>query len=581
MRNLLSLVAVVAASSLLHAQSCPDRAFGAALGSGDDTVFPAQPIGFAFPFAGATYTDVHVCCNGFVYLSNAGTPAPGPGDYSATAAEFASGSPRIAPMWTDLNVLPAANGQVYLNSTAAKCTVTWDNATGYAGLGVVAGPLQQIQLQLFPSGEIRFFYSANVTNQSTIAGGSAAICGATPGMGATLPAPSDLSVGGATADNTLFEEFLVANTIDLGGLGVTLIPTSPGYAFVAGAPSGCASVVNYGNGCIDGPDSFYEYFGAAAGFDLNGRTITMLRQGGGYLVLDTIPGTFVAPSGGAVQVAIGDDAVQTVSLSGAMPVAGGTTSSLTICSNGHIALSATGNGNAWTPAVATFLGWTSTVVGNWHDYNQTLSGSGQIKFEEVGGTSYVTWDNVYSHNSTTPERWQAQFDVATGEIRLVFDAMAPAGNGYLVGYSLGGVSADPGSDDLSTVLAATLTVNDVASVPLELDTNGAPFLGNAAFAFVIENAPSVLPIGLLFFGDSQVPGIDLGFIGAPNCRAYSSANLTSATFSVASGTGTVPLAIPTTPALTGLSLTAQAAAFSTATALGLVFSNGTQFTLGQ
>ena len=46
------------------------------------------------------------------------------------------------------------------------------------------------------------------------------------------------------------------------------------------------------------------------------------------------------------------------------------------------------------------------------------------------------------------------------------------------------------------------------------------------------------------------------------------------------GTGSQMLPIPLVPAAAGLTLTAQAAAFSLATQLGLVTSNGTAFTVG-
>lgn len=582
MRRITFPLALAVTASFSLAQSCPDRTFGSALGTGDDTVFGIQPIGFSFPFAGTNYQDVHVCTNGYVCLSNAGVPAPGAADFSATTAEFVAGAPRIAPLWTDFNVLPAAGGQVYINSTATKCTITWDNVIGYAGLGVVAGPKQQIQLQLFPNGEIRCFYSANATNQSTAVGGSAAIAGATPGGGATLPAAVDLSAGGATPDNTVFETWATAQTFDLGARSLTLVPSSPGFVFAPSLLTGCGEATNYGSGCIRSDDSFYEFFGAAAAYDLNGRTITMLRNGGGYTVLDSIAGTYVTPGAAAVAVAAGDDAVQTVALSAAMPTAAGTTTSLTICSNGHVALAAVGNGNAWTPVAATFLGWANTVIANWHDYNQTIAGSGLVKFEEVAGVAYVTWENVYSHTTTQGDRWQMQFEVATGNVTIVFDAMAPGGNAYLVGYSVGGASGDPGSMDLSTALATPLIVSDTLSLPLTLTANGVPYLGNAGFALDTTNVPNLAPVGILFFGDSQLPGVDLGSIGAPNCRGYTNANLTSLTFPVTlpAGTGSLPLPIPTTAALVGLTLTCQSAAFSLATSLGLVTSNGTSFTLG-
>ena len=94
-----------------------------------DYVYPIQPIGFAFPFGGATYSNVHITTKGMLYLSNAGVPAPGSADYTATSAELVGGPPRICPFWTDMGV--DATGGVYLNSTATECTITWKNAMGY------------------------------------------------------------------------------------------------------------------------------------------------------------------------------------------------------------------------------------------------------------------------------------------------------------------------------------------------------------------------------------------------------------------------------------------------------------------
>src|SRR5689334_20468511 len=90
LKHLLPLAALLVTA--LPAQVCPDRAMGTFLGVGDDTMFPIQPIGFAFPFAGATYTDVHVCANGYFFLSNGGVPTPAAGDFSSTPGELSSQS---------------------------------------------------------------------------------------------------------------------------------------------------------------------------------------------------------------------------------------------------------------------------------------------------------------------------------------------------------------------------------------------------------------------------------------------------------------------------------------------------------
>lgn len=568
----------------IAAAQCPlDPAIGTLQPYGGfDYVYPIQPIGFAFPFAGATYTDVHITTKGMIYLSNAGVPAPGSADYTATTAELVSGPPRICPLWTDMGV--DTTGGAYLNSTATECTITWKNATGYA----MAQPVFDVQCKLFPSGEVKYAYSASTTNNSAWVGpppGWPAIVGVSPGNAAPLPAAVDLSVGGVTVDNTVFEEWATAGTFNMGGMVIDLVALNPGWLYTAPA-SGCATASNYGTGCIQDDDSFFENFLSPSAMDLTaGKTITMLRSATGYLVLDSLPGTLVPPGLGAVQVAAGDDVAQTVALTGPMPVAGGTTSSLTICSNGHIALSALGNGVSWTPDVATFMGWTETVVAVWHDYNNTLPGSGITTFEQVGGTAYVTWTNVFTYGTAPAagDTFQFQFDVASGNITLVFGTMTPAGSpgGYLVGYSRGGASPTPAATDLSST-PLTFNVADVAVGPgLAITSNGLPTIGNPLFGFNTSNVPNLVPIGFVFFGTTPLPGIDLGFLGAPGCRVYTSADLGAYTFPVAlpAGTGTMGLPIPMNPALIGLSLTAQSLAFGP-TALGLVTSNGTQFQLG-
>ncbi|MCU0866344.1 MAG: hypothetical protein MUC36_21375 [Planctomycetes bacterium] len=562
----------------LLAQNCPDRALGTVVGNGDDVMLSIRPIGFAFPFAGATYTDVHICTNGYFHLSNAGVPAPGVGDGSSTAAELASGSPRICALWSDHNLTTANGANVYINSTPTKCTITWDRAITF---GSTSGTLFSFQAQLLPTGEVKFYYDANTTNNSTFSAAFAAgLVGASPGVGAVLPAASDISVGGATTDNTLFETY-AALGFDMPLQSLQLIPTNPGWAYVATPWSGCAATSQYGTGCYKAADSIYEFFATAASNDLNGRTITMLRQPNGYLVLDSIPGTFVTPSGTAQVIAVGDDVVSpALPLSASMPVAGGSTSSIVVNSNGVVNLSGTGNGAGFDPVTATFLGWAQTAVCCWHDYNNTIAGSGSVKFEEVGGIAYVTWDGVYSFLTTTPDTVQFQLNVATGDITIVFSAIGAAGDPYLVGYSVGGPSVNPGATDLSTALATPVTVNDAALAELKLAPAGLPFLGNASFGLTISDVPALVPLAFAFFGSGALPGIDLGFAGAGGCSAYTTADFGALTVPIVGTSGTQPFAIPNNPAFIGVSLTAQGAAFTLLNSLGLVTSNGVQFTVG-
>lgn len=578
MRHPLTSALALTLASSLAAQNCIDRNYGTAIGLGDDTMFAIQPIGFAFPLNGTTYTDVHVCTNGYVFLSNAGVPLPGAADYSATTAELASGSPRLAPFWTDLDVRASNGGQCYVNATASMCTVTWSNAQCYA-LAADGLPVFTFQLQMLPSGQVQFFYEAGMTNHATT--GGATLIGACSGGGATLPTASDLSLGGATPDPTIFEELTVADTFDLADSSVLLLPGAPGWSFVRVPFSGCASTQDYGTGCVDAKDSLYEFFAASSSFDLAGKTISMLRTGTGYFVTDAMPGSLF-PHVSPTVIAAGDDIEQTVTLSSAMPVAGGTTSALTVCSNGRIALASTGNGVAYAPVVANFLAFANTTIAPfWHDLNPTAGGSGSILFEQAGGFAYVTWNGVYSYNTTSPNYCQCQFDLSTGDITLIYDAaMVGSGGSYLVGYSVGGASPDSGPVDLSTALAASLTLGDLSQEGLALTGVGLPTLGNSSFAFSTTKVPPVLPLAFLFFGTGALPGIDLGFLGMPGCNVYTTSDLGSFTFPVAGDTGSLVLPIPNSVGLIGLSFAAQSLAFSLMTPANLVASNGTQITIG-
>jgi hypothetical protein len=110
-RSILPLAAFGLTTAL--AAQCFEPSFGAPIGTPatlvGDVVFAMRPIGFAFPLDGASYTDVHVCDKGYVWLSNGGVPAPGYADFSATAQEFAAQGPRIAALWADVQAL-ALNG---------------------------------------------------------------------------------------------------------------------------------------------------------------------------------------------------------------------------------------------------------------------------------------------------------------------------------------------------------------------------------------------------------------------------------------------------------------------------------------
>ena len=115
--------------------------------------------------------------------------------------------------------------------------------------------------------------------------------------------------------------------------------------------------------------------------------------------------------------------------------------------------------------------------------------------------------------------------------------------------------------------------------PLALNSN-LPLLGTDWLLTASSVDPSS-PLCVFWFGDIAVnSGVDLGFIGAVGCFAYTNANLTAVVVSVTSGSSTYHIPIPNNPALLAYALTVQASAASNSTTVGFVTSNGLTGVIG-
>lgn len=251
MNKLLLSLALVVSPPVALAQNCFDGDFGTLLGAAlFDEVFPIQPIGFPFPLGGVNYSDIHVTTHGFVTLSNAGVPAPPVGTssmlYEPTTANLIAGPPKVCALYADI---VAPNGEVFIKSSASRCIVTWRNVECYQVSPLV---LFTMQMTLYPSGTVRFSYGPGVTNNSSfgLPESDDGIVGITPGGGGTLPPAVDLSAGGASATNTTYENWVVANQFDMANNTLLMVSTGPGYTYtLLGAPASCAATANYGAGC--------------------------------------------------------------------------------------------------------------------------------------------------------------------------------------------------------------------------------------------------------------------------------------------------------------------------------------------
>jgi hypothetical protein len=401
----------------------------------------------------------------------------------------------------------------------------------------------------------------------------------TNGNGTTVP-------GSGTNQTYSTAEMTMLNGASAGGAVGTAICCEPrvfnGSLYYIPSGSGTFALnTTLGTGCGQSFGSFYESFATASGFDLSNTTITWLNTGSGYTVLGAIPGTILPPSLTAQNVATGQlDGEQLFTLPQAMPIPGGSTTTLNICTKGYIAPAA-GNGIDFTPTPAELLAFSQTTWGLWHDYNQTVVGSGLILYEVVGTTAYVTWNGVYSYLTTSPNTFQFQFDLVTGNVTLVIGALSTSTDPVVVGYSPAGPSLDPGSTDLSAVLpAGTLTLSVPEAGPLSLSAQSRPII-NTTWNMTIGNIPAtgVLGVTILGLSDPAIP--DLGFLGLPGCGLRASLDLLGA-FPVAGATQPFNVPLPNNPSVVGIDLFASAAVFQAPpiNAFGAITGNGIRGRVG-
>ena len=373
--------------------------------------------------------------------------------------------------------------------------------------------------------------------------------------------------------------------------------------------SGCAQTTAFGVGCYRGVTSFYETFGSLAAFDFVGspgteQVLVASSLGAqGYVVTAGTPAWFT-PAGSAVltnsatPAPMGDNSMsQPLTLPFAFPFPGGSTTVVHAASDGYVNLGATtATTSDSTPTAAELLAQPARLCPLWCNLqpatNLPVNAASGVFFDVDPGnqTAYVTWRGVADRSGSIPAAGATSVDVqlalhASGAFEFRYRGIVPNTTTapVLVGWSKGSTGSplpvDPGSVDLSASLPLLTSGPD--SRPL-VHTASLPRVGTT-MTLAVEDVENVVPLAVLFFGDTAVdPGVDLGFLGAPGCSGHTSANLGSATIPVSlpAGSGSVSLPIPNNPALVGLAIASQAAAFTTKNPLGIGTSNGVAWTVG-
>jgi hypothetical protein len=343
---------------------------------------------------------------------------------------------------------------------------------------------------------------------------------------------------------------------------------------VSGPQGFHASRAPFGTACGGASRSFYQIFPSNT-FDLAATSMQLVKSGDRYHV--QAGGSYQTPPGSALVAPLGDDDEVNVNIGLPMPIPGGTTTSLTLCSNGYLSAAA-GNSLSPTPSESEWLSSPQMRWGCWHDFDPTAAGSGQIKVHFSGSLVVFTWDGVWTYDTNQTVTMQLQFDLTTGDVTYAWPAMPSLVGAFLVGYAGSGQSVDLGNRDLSVAVPAGFSTSDVDLVPPQL-TSTFPQVGSTLVFTSTFTSPTSL--GLQLLGLQRLdPGTPLDGFGLPGCRQHASADAVLVLIPNA-GQATYSMAIPADTGLLGLPLAAQTAALSPASnATGLSFSRGLALVVG-
>lgn len=507
------------------------------------TALPFGPGGFPMAGAAGPLTHCVVDANGVLYLTNGGA-ANGPVDYGAFVVDDLRGpvgaSPRVFACWQDLEG-PAPGWSVTVDtSVPGRCRVQWIDVQLYLS----SGPLFRCSATLFAGGEIELAYASLPPLATGFAGVSV---GNAVGTGAE--SSQDLILGANSGSlGLLFQQFDGFGVPSVAQRTIRLLPNGVGgyHAFVVCEP---ASNTAFGAGCYDiAQESWYQYFADAASAKaaLQGNAVTLLPVAAGYAAIWQPGGAagYVPPVNGT-NFPRSDDGQHLLDFGvfglPPLPVPGGSVTMLYVHDNGFVSTGPDNLGGAWNDPVfddatptASFRNAPSTAFWSWHDYNPFDAAGGQIGWHYDAALTrlYLTWQGVENWSVPTganPSTMQFQFDLASGQVGLVWlaiddDVTSPFGSAHLVGYSPGGASLDPGSIGMASDLPV-VTAPDVRALVLSIAP--APVINpSTTITFTIDHVPEFAPGSGTFFATlflsvgALVPGIDLGFLGAPGCRVH-------------------------------------------------------------
>ncbi len=169
----------------------PPGSTSSGLNNWDDALTTPIVLPFTFNYPGGSTTDITISSNGHVFLANVVNNSYGVcGASYGSIAPFRDNPARVAPLYVDLDPSPTGGGTMHYDVDPSNqfVRITWAAIPEWTPTG--PGPLNTLQLTLYSNGNVDVLYGS-LGMVSTA--GNNAIAGFTPGNGARLPSPMDIS----------------------------------------------------------------------------------------------------------------------------------------------------------------------------------------------------------------------------------------------------------------------------------------------------------------------------------------------------------------------------------------------------
>ncbi|MBL8751032.1 MAG: trypsin-like peptidase domain-containing protein [Planctomycetes bacterium] len=362
----------------------------------------------------------------------------------------------------------------------------------------------------------------------------------------------------------------LSNWLDPLGTGANTIDTLvPPYALAK----------RFGVGCYQTNAAFYELF-CGPDFDMSGTPTASLVKAftpisGGYQIAFGT-NTWFTPT--SANLALADEGSTNLALPWSFAYPGGATSTVRMYANGYVFLSGAAVASDFSPTAAELCGGAARFAPLWIDLDPSL-GSGACHYDvDPSGTAvYFTWLNVRAFG-TTAGAGTNTFQLVLRQNQTVeyrYRQVANTPTDCMIGWSRGAAQV-PAPTNLSSITPFSVTVDSGA---LTLVGANRPLQGTNQVLFV-SNIPNPLSsIGIMCIG-FPASGLELSFLGAPDCYFYNSGDVLVAWLPVSS-TYVYTLPISSDPLLLGSTIAAQTGLLTPGVnAFGALFSNAVNLTFG-